>query len=242
MRTERGSRRLRERLNFSLPARVHARESASHEWTETTRLIDVTPFGARLRLRHPTERGRLLHLTIPLPRQLRCFDHAEPQYRVWALVRHVRAYYEDGQSRFEIGVAFIGKRPPESFLSDPTQRYEPIDSSRGDGMIAVRAQSEDTRSDRTRLIVPLEVILELLDDDGRAFLSEATVTENISPEGAAVFSTLEIEPGRFVRLRDAHRPDFALVAAVRARHVGPNGLPRLHLEFIDGRWPIEGLT
>ena len=77
---------MRERLELSLPVRVFGRESADMDWVETTRLIDVTPFGARFPLTHPTEPGRLLHLTLPMPRQLRCFDHVEDQYRVWALV------------------------------------------------------------------------------------------------------------------------------------------------------------
>jgi hypothetical protein len=31
-----------------------------------------------------------LRLTLAMPRQLRCFDHVEDQYRVWSLVRNVR--------------------------------------------------------------------------------------------------------------------------------------------------------
>ena len=53
------SKRLRERVKLALPVRVQCRESAEHEWVEMSRLIDVTPFGARFVLTHPTERGRL---------------------------------------------------------------------------------------------------------------------------------------------------------------------------------------
>ena len=70
--------------------RVQCRESLDHEWIEMSRLVDVTPFGARLRLKRPTETGRLLLLTLPMPRPLRCFDHVEDQYRVWSLVRNVK--------------------------------------------------------------------------------------------------------------------------------------------------------
>lgn len=237
---QKGSRRLRERLSFSLPLRVRARESQNYEWSEMTRSLDLTPFGARFLLRHPTERGRLLHLTIPMPRQLRCFDHTEPQYRVWALVRHVQPRLCDGgETRFEVGVAFIGKRPPESFLRDPTCRYEPK-GSETEGMLSV-TESVDERAERTRLHLPVEVVVELFDDDAGKHTREETVTENISPEGAAVFTTLEIERGRFVRVRDARRPDFVVTAVVRARRVGADHIARLHLEFVDGKWPIEGL-
>ena len=32
-----------------------------------------------------------------------------------------------------------------------------------------------------------------------------------------------------------------VVAAVRAARTGPDGIPRLHLEFIDRQWPLEGI-
>src|SRR5919107_189778 len=102
-------------MRLSLPLRVVCREGAQEEWTELARLEDVTPFGASFRLRRPVDVGRLLHLHMPMPRQLRCFDHIEDQYRVWALVCHVLARPEfAGEARFEVGVAFTGKHPPAS--------------------------------------------------------------------------------------------------------------------------------
>src|SRR5437773_8538833 len=111
------SRRLRERIGLRLPVRVSGRDSVDHEWSEMSRLVDVTPFGARLRLKRPTEAGRLLLLTMVMPRQLRCFDHVEDQYRVWSLVRNLRVLNPktNNGAVVEIGVAFVGKRPPDSF-------------------------------------------------------------------------------------------------------------------------------
>src|SRR5215212_3265312 len=102
------SRRMRERLELSLPVRIFGRDSADRDWVDRSRLIDVTPFGARLTITRPTEPGRLLHLTMPMPRQLRCFDHVEDQYRVWALVRNIKMLEATGTlpMRYEIGVAF----------------------------------------------------------------------------------------------------------------------------------------
>src|SRR6266496_838945 len=83
MNADEKSRRIRRRLELVIPVRVRGRDSADHEWTEMTRLINVTPFGARLKLTRPTEVGRLLHVTIAMPRAMRCFDHAEDQNRVY---------------------------------------------------------------------------------------------------------------------------------------------------------------
>src|SRR5712692_12015797 len=100
-------KRIRERLELKLPVRIHSRETTDFEWTEMTRLIDVTPFGAGFTLKHPTEKGRLLHMTIPMPRQLRVFDHVEDQYRVWALVRYIKLLTPTDikSSFFEVGAA-----------------------------------------------------------------------------------------------------------------------------------------
>src|ERR1700754_5125507 len=109
-------KRIRERLELNLPVRVHCFEAPDFEWTEITRLINVTPFGAGFTLKRPTEKGRLLHMTIPMPRQLRVFDHTEDQYRVWALVRYMRILPQPDKkpSLFDVGVAFIGKQAPAS--------------------------------------------------------------------------------------------------------------------------------
>src|SRR6185312_4776991 len=125
MAEQRPWKRIRERLELQLPVRVRCRETADLEWTEVTRLTDVTPFGAGFTLKRPVEKGRLLHMTIPMPRQLRVFDHVEDQYRVWALVRYIRPVASsDSTPQFEVGVAFIGKRAPRSYEENPAKRYE----------------------------------------------------------------------------------------------------------------------
>ena len=245
--TDNKSKRLRERIKLALPVRIHCRESVEHDWVEMSRLIDVTPFGARFVLTHPTERGRLLHLTLPMPRQLRCFDHIEDQYRVWALVCHVNVRSEfgtgGGDLRFEVGVAFTGKRPPESYAKEPATLYE-VDATSGEnnlwGLREAERPAASPRSEQTRLQMALSVRLEVFDVEGRVTASEQTVTENISPRGAAVWTTLNVERGRFVRLTSADT-GLAVVAAVRAARTGADGIPRLHLEFIDRRWPLEGI-
>ena len=240
------SKRLRERIKLALPVRVLCRESAGHEWVEMSRLLDVTPFGARFLLTHPTETGRLLHLTLAMPRQLRCFDHIEDQYRVWALVRHLTPRQEAGLVRFDIGVAFTGKSPPASYIRDPATRYEADSISAENNLWQVREVEEKetnasaTRSKETRLHMAIPVSVEVFDEEGRVSASEQTVTENISRRGAAVWTTLKAERGRFVRLTSLDS-GLSVIAAVRGARTGPDGIPRLHLEFVDKQWPLEGI-
>jgi hypothetical protein len=244
------SKRMRERLELSLPVRVHCRERTDYEWVEMTRLIDVTPFGARFGLAHPTEPGRLMHLTMPMPRQLRCFDFVEPQYRVWTLVRNLRILAAEGNkgARFAVGVAFIGKRPPPSYELDPTKRYEVAGSVTESGLWLLREMTEqasahvpsDDPRPETRFNMPVEVTVEVYDEKGEISARETTVTENISRRGAAVFTTLNVERGRLVNLSSTQY-QLSVVAAVRGRRVGPDGIMRLHLEFVDRPWPLEGI-
>jgi hypothetical protein len=249
------SKRLRERIKLSLPVRIHCRETREHEWIELSRLLDVTPFGARFTLAHATERGRLLHLTLPMPRQLRCFDHVEDQYRVWALVRHVKPHVPSGAGpappagttlRLEVGVAFTGKHAPASYAEDPATLYVVDSLSPESNLWSLREDAKaagegaTSRSQETRLQMPVNVRVEVFDDDGEVSASEQTVTENVSRRGAAVWTTLEVERGRFVRLTSLDH-GLSLLAAVRGCRKGPDGIPRLHLEFIDQQWPLEGI-
>jgi hypothetical protein len=241
------SRRLRERFELALPVRVQCRESLDHEWLEMSRLVDVTPFGARLRLKRPTETGRLLLLTLPMPRALRCFDHVEDQYRVWALVRNLRLL-DPGREKgalVEIGVAFVGKHPPRSHNVDPSKRYEIAQSITDIGLWTVQEESGDLLSEvpatdkriDTRHNIPVEVLIEVFARDGGFSDSENTVTENISRQGAAVFTTLDLSPGRFVRVCSPQYQSTFL-AVVRDRRTGPDGIARLHLEFVGSEWPL----
>jgi hypothetical protein len=223
--------------------RVTCRETVNHQWTEMTHLVDVTPFGARLRLKRPTETGRLLLLTMAMPRQLRTFDHVEDQYRVWSLVRNLRRLDPETNKGavVEIGVAFVGKRPPASFQKDPSVRYEIKNLQTGlwnieeESEMLSEVDSTDKRDD-SRHTIPIEVVIEVFGDDDASPQSESTVTENISRSGAAVFTSMNLERGRFLRM--STRDGLTVMAAVRNRSIGPDGIARLHLQFIGGEWPL----
>jgi hypothetical protein len=236
-------KRIRVRLELKLPVRVHCRETADFDWEEITRLIDVTPFGAGFTLKHVTEKGRLLHMTIPMPRQLRAFDHVEDQYKVWALVRYMRQLppEADQTPRYEVGVAFVGKHPPRSYEEDPARRYEIANSATeqgpGEDADQMLGPLHSTEREYTRHSIPVEILLETLDDKGVVVQSENTVTESISPKGATLFTSLNIAGGRFVRL-SSQQYSMTVLAAVRSTSKGADGIGRIHVEFIDREWPL----
>jgi len=242
-------RRLYKRKQFSLPVRVRGHESVDSAWTEFSRLIDVTPFGARFTIPRLTEVGRLLHLLLVMPRQYRSFDHAEDQYRVWSLVRHTTFLAPTGAEgvRLDVGVAFVGKHPPASYATDPLTRYE-VAASAGEGQLwdirehpySVAAPFTAERRDEARYQIPIEIRLEVLDTSGQVIGAENTVTEDISRSGTSVFTTFQVAKGQFVRLTSSQY-QTSITAVVRASFTKSDNFTRLGLEFISAQWPLTGI-
>ena len=240
MTEENRPKRIRERLDLKLPIRVFCRESIDLEWVEMTRLTNVTPFGCGFTIKRPIEVGRLLHLTIPMPRPLRVFDHLEDQYRIWALVRYANASVKEQTPVFAVGVAFIGKRPPLSYETEPWRRYE----ASAESLRPMASPDESMRpfpatDERlyTRHHMAVDMALEVMDEKGEVSQTEASVTENISRKGATIFTTLSVPAGRFVRLT-SQQFNLTTYAVVRSRSTGADGIPRIHVEFIDKEWPL----
>jgi hypothetical protein len=238
MSEQRNWKRIRERLPLHLPVRVRGRDTPTFEWTEMTRLTNVTPFGAGFTLKHPTEKGRLQHMTIPMPRQLRVFDHLEDQYRIWAIVRYIQTSIVDQATVFAVGVAFIGKRAPISYDKEPWKRYDvvnaPFQAAKTADEILIPFADQRTS---TRHNIAVDMRIEVVDSQGEVIQSEQTVTENISSKGATLFTTLEIPLGRFIRLT-SEQYRITAHAAIRSRTTGADGVPRIHVEFIDKEWPL----
>jgi hypothetical protein len=237
------------RIGLSLPVRVECKINQSVSWQEITRLNDVSAFGAGFNLPRPIKRGRLIHLTIPMPRQLRCYDHVDPQYKVWGLVRHCIPFrkYPNAPEMYAIGVAFIGKYPPVSYNDDPSKLFD-VQYREGEGFWAVsEAPSNPDESSlpkeyrrHSRYAIPINIMLEALDDDGNVEAGEMSVTENISLSGASVFTTIKAEVGSFIRFT-CDQYNASIVAIVRGKRLGKDGIPRLHIEFIDRYFPLEGI-
>jgi hypothetical protein len=244
---EKDSRRL-SRFSLALPVRVESHVNENVSWNEITRLTDVSAFGAGFNLNRPVKRGRLLQMTIPLPRQMRCYDFTEPQYRIWGLVRScVTKANSLNEGHHSIGVAFIGKRPPQSYYDDPAKLFEISHQDEGKLWNVIDAPTRPDESDlpkelrrHTRFPIPTNVIVEMIDAEGNVTASEPTVTENLSLSGTAVFSTLDVDVGEFIHVK-SDQYNVSIISIVRGRRIGQDGIPRLHIEFVDRFFPLEGI-
>lgn len=239
-----------QRISLPLPVRVEVRVDKIVTWNEITRLTDVSAFGAGFSLKRPIKRGRLVLMTVPMPRQLRSYDYSEPQYKIWGLVRRCLSIGRSASSpEYSIGVAFIGKSPPHDYLEHPSRLYD-ISHREAEGggffhlvdsdlIVADSSLPSDLRK-QTRFSIPEPLRLEKVDEQGNVLAFESTVTENLSLGGAAVFTTMTVEKGSFLRVT-SERFNITILSIVRGFRLGPDNIPRVHLEFIDRFFPLEGI-
>jgi hypothetical protein len=239
------------RKPVSIPIHVEVAEDHAARWDDHGWLLDISRSGAGFRLPRPVEHGRLILVSGRIPKEFRLFDFNRPDYKVWAVVRRcIQATDRSVGTYFSIGVAFIGKNPPKDHLRDPSALYQLSDRRPGDdgfwellgveGPAAEAVAPSVEKRRHTRLQMAEPVVLQLIDSGGSASKPETTVTENVSRHGAAVFSQLGGTVGSFVRVTVV-RHDVTLLAIVRNKHLGPDAMPRLHLEFIDNVFPLDGI-
>lgn len=224
----------------SLPVLVRPHGPAGDAGEEATRLFNITSRSATLLLTRAPELGQLLRLTLPAARPQP--GRPRDKHFLWALVWAVAPPGGvAGDARHLVSVVFVGDEIPTG--GDGSRRYTFL--AEEDGRFRLQRLLADPlpparRRQRreSRVSIPVEVTVETLGADGSATSREQTVTENISRGGAAVWTSLDAAPRQLVRI-SSERYRVSITAVVRARRTGPDGITRLHLEFIDGRWPIE---
>ena len=238
------------RKAIALPVRVEVMLDRQNIWTAETTARDVSVNGAGFSLKQAVRRGSLLRLTLPMPGELRRYGFIKPEYAVWAVAqRCLEVKKGKAPDHFAIGVAFIGKDPPLDYLEHPTRLYQiSPNSGSEDGFwkvlnhyeVADHKDETERASRPTRLTIPEELLLEPMDDSDRLPPPETTITENIRLRGAAVLTQMRSPVGSFLRVTSP-RHKVTLISIVRAKRTGADGMTRLHLEFIDSLFPLEGI-
>ena len=251
--TDKAESRRIKRIAITLPIRVDGKSDGKTDWNELVRTTNVSMFGAGFVLPRKVERGRLLQLTLPMPQRMRTFDFTDTQYKVWGVVTESKPATDNPQGEFIIGVAFIGKYPPSSYIENPAQTYDfvigldgkadKISPANGVTPVApqtIKQQHKIAERRDSRYDIPVDMVIKVLDSNGKLAETEFTVAGNISPGGAAIFSSLNLDIGSKLQVR-SKQYKVDLKAMVRGRSTGSDGIPRLHIEFLDGMFPLVGI-
>jgi hypothetical protein len=230
----------REATTVSLPIKVEAHAPENNIWREISRIESVTKTSADFHVTRPVEVGQLLLLKMPVKKDLRRFGFDKEQYRVWSIVRSCQQTRHDDFSNYHVSAAFIGQEPPESFRQNPSTIYK-LNKIGENGFWQISEMRRGPENRREpRYPIPIEVYIAIYDSQENIVAHEKTVTENISERGASVFSDLQLRIGDAVKLIK-QSGGFSANAIVRNRRVGKDNLPRLHLEFINVSFPLEGI-
>ena len=215
-------RRRLPRMNLSLPVRIQGHDTNGDPWEEMSSVRDVSASGVAFLVKHRLSQGHVLFLSLPLPKRFRSYDHTEPSYRVYAMVRNVFA----AESGYRVGVMFLGKNPPRDHEKDPG------------GLYLLPSDEGPSRHQRRFRRLDIHVNVRLRGGTGSALegREERTIAENIGKGGARVMSTLPVEKGDVIRFEEVDG-SFKTRAEVRNRYIGEDNIPRLNLAFLDKEAP-----
>ncbi len=229
-----------ERIMISLPVKVEAQTDVDEFWREISHIESVTKISADFYLTRPCEVGQLLLLKMPIRKDLRLYDFDKENYCIWGIVRACNPALRDNFQGFYVSVAFIGPQPPFSFRQNPSTIYK-LDKFDENGFWKISRLRQGPENRRhSRYNIPLEVVIVVCDAEDNVIAEEQTVTENISQSGVSVFSALHLNVGDTVKIVKQHG-NFSATAVVRNRRLGTDNLPRLHLEFVNASFPLEGI-
>jgi len=234
---------LTERTNpvpTSIYTVVKVKENGDSFWKEVADVVSVSSSGAGFYLKRKCTVGHLVSLMMPLPAHQRSYDHDKELYSILGLVQHCHEIISAGEKSYHVGVAFIGKHAPESYDLNPNQNYR-ICGMNENGLWKVKeaATAFKMRKDM-RYWKSIKLYLALIDSQKALLAGERTITENISRSGAAVISTLDVNVGDRVKfISEVY--NFSGLAVVCNRQVGEDNRARLHLQFVENKFPVESI-
>jgi hypothetical protein len=228
------------RIVTELDTIVNGFDENNDPWKEFNTIENVSIRGAGFTLNRPVPTGRLVKLTVSMPRELRVYDEDEQLYTVVGLVQYCQPAFGRVPGMYDLGVAFIGKEFPDSYNNDPGQSYR-ISGANPNGMWTItelRTEFKDRSATRFRTQVPVTISLIKRDRTDGTYRQE-TVTRDIGAGGACVECALDVKIGDRIKFASKQH-NFYAIAVVRNR-ARRHGRIVLHIEFLEHKFPVMKL-
>lgn len=232
-------KRTAERSSTELRTIVQVKDSADEVWKEITQVTTVSRNGAGFTLTKPCGVGRLISLILPMPPELRVYDHKEKVYPIMGLVQYCNAVTINGVDTYHVGVGFVGKEIPDSYRINPQQGYRIIGVTEDGLWKFSEAGSAFKPRQSPRLWAAVDTTISLIKKDRLPSDKEAVVTNNISASGLSAFCQLTAQIGDRVKVA-CKDYNFYAIAIVRNCQPADNG-NSIHLEFVEHNFPMEKL-
>jgi hypothetical protein len=218
---------------------VHFRESVDETWKEVIEVETVSKNGAALVLSKPCQVGRIVNLVMDMPRELRVYDQFSEVYPIAGVVQNCTELMMDESLVYHVGVAFIGKRLPESHRTDPSRTYRisGIDSS-GLWTVVESPNEFATRRD-PRYWQSLPVTVSYRDEQKKTTERSVLTTRDVSGGGMCLKGQLGVEIGARVKLASKTHSFFSMARVCnRSDHPTDDSRSLIHLQFEGVRFPV----
>jgi hypothetical protein len=224
----------------TMQAVVKGKDDPDTTWKEVVEIASTSATGAGFYIPRECPVGTIVAVMLPLPAHLRCYDHDKELYRVLGLVQHCQPLSGDERSGYHVGVAFIGKHAPDSYKENPKQSYKICGMNENGLWKIAEARAPFKVRRHLRYWTNVDLYLALVNANRDSISGEKTTTENISKNGAAVFSTLDVSVGDRVKFI-CEKYDFSGLAVVCNHQIASDGKQRLHLQFVENSFPVDKL-
>lgn len=219
---------------------IKGKDTPDTTWKETADVASYSATGAGFYMPRECRVGTIVALMIPLPEHMRAYDHDKDLYRVLGLVQHCHPLSGEDANGYHVGVAFIGKNAPDSYRADPQQSFKICGMNELGLWKITEARSQFKARRHVRFWTNVEPYMALIDAQRDSVSGERCNSENISKNGAAVFSNLDVNVGDRLKFI-CEKFDFSGLAVVCNRNLSTEGTYRLHLQFVENSFPVDKL-
>lgn len=232
--------RSESRVTIELEAIVQVKESDGGSWKEMVTVTSISRNGAGFYSPRRCGVGCLVAIVLPMPEELRAYDRSKELYPVMGLVQYCTENSSEAEIGYNIGVALIGKKAPESYTRNPEQAYRINGMSKNAFWTVTEADSTFRPRKYPRYMMSLEVGVSLLRKETRSVVKNTAITRDLGIGGAAIKCSLDANVGDKVKFA-YEKLGFYALAIVRNREDVEGEDPILRLEFLENHFPVEKL-